>query len=383
MDRPQVQEQMQEQIGQQPPSTKPGRWKLTAWLVDNIRLVVQMSFALLCIWIGIEFYQFVDYLESAGVSGVSGASGDAYRPPGAEGFLPISSLMSLYYFFLTGDIHAAHPAGMFILVGVLAISLLYGKSFCSWFCPVGLLSETLGDLGDKLFGRRLKLPRWLDYPLRSIKYLLLGFFVYSIFFLMGAASLKLFLDSPYNIVSDIKMYYFFADISQFSLIVIGVLLVLSIVIRNFWCRYLCPYGALLGVASLLSLHKIKRNAASCTDCGLCARVCPSFVKVDQVKTVISDECTACLSCVNECPVDNTLDLKLVAGKKAVSRGRVAVGVVGVFMLITGLAMVAGNWNNEVTIDEYIEHQQGLHSYGHPTSTDDVRTLDERATPRGR
>ncbi|UCC44400.1 MAG: 4Fe-4S binding protein [Candidatus Zixiibacteriota bacterium] len=351
--------------------------KVLDWLANNLRLMVQVGFALLCIWIGIEFHFFVKYLASGGVAG------STFRPPGVEGFLPISSLMSLYYFLLTGQIHAAHPAGLFILLAVVAVSLMFGKSFCSWLCPVGLLSETLGDLGDRIFGRRIRLPRWLDYPLRSIKYVLLGFFVYSIFFLMTAASLKIFLDSPYNIVADIKMYYFFADISRLALVVISVLFLLSIVVRNFWCRYLCPYGALLGIASLLSPHKIKRNVATCTDCGLCARVCPSSIKVDNVTTVISDECTTCMSCIKACPVKDTLQLKLVATEKVASRKQVAVGVTGLFVLITGLAMVTGNWRNDVTVDEYLRHQPRLHNYGHPTSTSDIRDLDREASHAGR
>lgn len=359
------------------PQSKSMFARSTAWLSDNIRLVVQITFSLLILWIGIEFYSFITFLESGG------AAGSTYRPPGVEGFLPISSLMNLYYLTLTGNIHAAHPAGLFILIGVIAISVVFGKSFCSWLCPVGLLSETLGDLGDKIFGRRLRLPRWLDYPLRSVKYLLLGFFAYSIFFLMSAASLKAFLDTPYNIVSDVKMYYFFADITTFSLVVLGILMLLSVVIRNFWCRYLCPYGALLGVASLLSLHKIKRNVTSCIDCGLCAQVCPSSIKVDKVTTVISDECTACMSCVNVCPEKDTLQLTLVSTKKVVNRKQVAVIVVGLFMLITGLAMVTGNWQNNIGVDEYMHHQQTVQGMGHPTSTQDIRDLDVDTTSNGR
>lgn len=75
--------------------------------IQKIRFIVQALFALLCIWIGIEFYFFIQFLESGGVAGSS------YRPAGVEGFLPISALMSLYYFVLTGELHSAHPAGFF------------------------------------------------------------------------------------------------------------------------------------------------------------------------------------------------------------------------------------------------------------------------------
>ncbi|MBN1211899.1 MAG: 4Fe-4S binding protein [candidate division Zixibacteria bacterium] len=340
--------------------------------VRKYRFIVQSLFAALCVWIGTEFYFFVKYLES------SGMTYSPYRPPGVEGFLPISSLMSLYHFFLSGEIHPAHPAGFFILVAILAVSLLFGKSFCSWLCPIGFLSEMLGDISDKIFGRRLKLPRFADYPMRSIKYLLLAFFVWSIFFLMTPLALKAFLGSPYNLVADVKMYYFFAEISRTALVIIGVLLLLSLIFRNFWCRYLCPYGALLGILSLLSPNKIKRNPTNCIDCGRCAKVCPSFIGVDRAKTVVSDECTACLNCVDVCPVENTLKYKSVFGRRNISPKMVALGVVLVFILITGWGMVSGNWRNNITTDEYLHHQKLLESYGHPTGAGEISDLNQKA-----
>ncbi len=338
--------------------------------IQTIRFWIQVAVVLLCLWIGVEFYHFVKYLET------SGLEGSAYRPPGVEGFLPISSLMSLYLFLISGDIHPAHPAGLFILLAAIIVSFVIGKSFCSWLCPFGWLSELLGDIGERLFKRKLKISKWLDYPLRSLKYLLLTFFVYSIFFLMTEASLRAFLDSPYNIVADIKMYYFFADISRLALIIIAALFFLSIPIRNFWCRYLCPYGALLGVMSLLSPLKIKRNGNTCIDCTKCAKVCPSFIKVDKINTVISDECTGCLKCIDSCPVADTLELKPVVGQFIFPKKYVAFAVVSLFIFIAGLGMFTGNWQNTVKIDEYLHHQKYLHSYGHPTGTKEMRDLNE-------
>ncbi len=316
---------------------------------------------------------FVQSLESAGGPVVG-------RPPGVEGFLPISSLMSLYYFLQSGVIHPAHPAGLFILVAILTISFVFGKSFCSWLCPVGFLSEMLGNLGEKLFRQKLALPHWLDYPLRSIKYLLLGFFAWAIFFAMNEPALKAFLDSSYNQVADIKMYYFFAKISQFSAIVIASLILLSIVVRNFWCRYLCPYGALLGVFSLLSPHKIKRNAETCIDCGQCADACPSNIKVDKTGTVISDECTTCLACLDACPVTDSLSLRFVVTKKRVAKKTVAAGVIIGFIAITGFGVVTGHWQNNISHEEYLRHLRLLESYGHPTGSAEIEDLNRRAKP---
>ncbi|MBK7104754.1 MAG: 4Fe-4S binding protein [Ignavibacteriae bacterium] len=342
--------------------------------IQKYRLYIQLLFVAIVLWIGVEFYLFTTFLES------NGTSTFYERPPGVEAFLPISSLMSLYYFILSGEIHQAHPAGLVIFVGIIFVSFIFGKSFCSWICPIGFISESLGDFGEKiqkkLFKKRLQMPRILDYPLRSLKYLILGFFAYSIFFSMTAEAVRYFLDSPYNIISDVKMYYFFAHISQFSLIVITVLFGLSIIFRNFWCRYLCPYGALLGFISLFSPNKIVRNKQSCIDCNLCAKACPSFIKVDKVKTVISDECTTCMSCVDVCPVKDTLELKSIYTKKKVSKKVIAIGVVAIYFAIITIGMISGNWQNEIPKEKYLKLYQQKNSIDHIRSSEDIKELNQ-------
>lgn len=341
--------------------------------VQKIRFYVQSAFALLCIWIGVEFYFFIHYLES------NGASSYFTRPPGVDGFLPISSMMSFFLFLTTGDIHYAHPAGMFIFMAILLISLVFGKSFCSWLCPVGFISELIGDFGEKLFKRKLQLPKWLDYPLRSIKYLLLGFLFYSVFFLMSTIAVRAFLDSPYNLVSDLKMFYFFADISRTALIILAALFLLSVVIRGFWCRFLCPYGALLGLLNFLSPTKIKRDAVKCIDCSLCAKACPQGIKVDKVITVLSDECTTCLSCVDACPVEDTLDVfTLLPKKKKINKKYIAVAIVSLFMLVTGYGMISGHWHNNLTKEEYLYLYKNMNTFGHPTGTEAVKKFNEES-----
>ena len=78
-------------------------------------------------------------------------------PVGVEGWLPIAALMK--DFIVTRDILEVHPAGMFLLIVFLAISIVFGKAFCSWLCPIGSLSEWLWQGGRDLFRRNFSLPR--------------------------------------------------------------------------------------------------------------------------------------------------------------------------------------------------------------------------------
>ncbi|MEX0603030.1 MAG: 4Fe-4S binding protein, partial [Bacteroidota bacterium] len=249
---------------------------------------------------------------------------------------------------------------VFILLAIVGVSLLLKKAFCSWMCPVGTLSEALWMLGEYIFGRTLRIPRWLDYPLRSLKYLLLLFFVYAIWE-MDVSALKQFLYSPYNRVADIKMYLFFANITAFVFWTIVILMLLSVAIRNFWCRFLCPYGALLGIAGWLSPLKITRKKETCIDCELCSKACPSMINVHKAGSVWSDECMACLRCVDACPVVDTLEMKTSVRAERVPGWVFGILVAGVFVAITGLGMLTGNWQNAMSQEEYVRRFENLHS----------------------
>lgn len=327
------------------------------------RSSVQFTFLLLCFWIGIEFYLFMQW-------GMSNGNETFYdRPPGVEGFLPISALMGMLHWIYSGTLNTIHPAGTVMLIAFIVIGMVMKKGFCSWMCPMGTLSESLWMLGQKLFKRNIVVWRWLDYPLRSLKYLLLFFFVFSIA-AMSMYDLELFINSPYNKVADIKMYLFFAEITPFALWTIIILMMFSVVIKNFWCRYLCPYGALLGITGLLSPFRITRVKETCIDCDLCTKVCPSNIKVHQVGQVWSDECTSCLRCVEECPVKETLVLRSIKTSVSVPPWVFGTLIVGIFIAITGFGMLTGHWKNSVSKDEYQSRFQKLDSplYNHARGT---------------
>ncbi len=320
--------------------------------IQLYRKIVQYFFLATVFLIGIKFTIFVSQLAS-------GNSPTVTRPPGIEAFLPISSLISLKYWLVGGVFNQVHPSGLIILLMALATAILLKRGFCSWVCPIGLLTEYLNRLHRFIFRKNVKLPTWLDYPLRSLKYLLLAFFLWAVILQMNAVALEYFIYSPYNMVADIKMLYFFTNISTFSLRVLIILIGLSILIRNFWCRYLCPYGALLGVLSFLSIFKVHRNEETCTQCQQCTRTCPVDIKVHKTTSVISDECHACLKCVAVCPEKNTLYIS-ASKRKAILKPWVYATAICLLFIGGSLAgRITGYWQTGISNKEYLFHVRNL------------------------
>lgn len=320
--------------------------KLSTKSVSTIRTVVQWCFLLWVIGIGIRFGMYINAAEN-GVP-VPAMS----RPAGVEGFLPIGALTSLKYWLVSGKIHPVHPAALVIFLTVLLMSLLAKKSFCSWLCPVGTLSESAYKLGRRLLGHNFHVWRWLDIALRGVKYLLLLLFVKIILLDMPAEALGGFLDAPYWAVSDVKMLHFFTRMSTTTLAVLVSLTFLSLLYKNFWCRYLCPYGALLGLASLASPFRIRRDANGCTGCRRCTVSCPSSLAVHSSTVISSPECTGCLTCVANCPEHDVLAMQPVFWKRPLPISVFPAVVVLIFMVGIGAGMLSGHWHSSLSYADY-------------------------------
>jgi polyferredoxin len=329
-------------------------------LSQQIRFGSQLFFGALALWAGIQFIMWVRYFEQGGTTI------RVERPDGVEAWLPIASLMNLKVFVLTRTVPEMHVAGMFMLMAFLAISVLYRKAFCSWICPVGTISEWLWQTGRSLFKRSLTPPRWLDISLRGLKYILLALFLYVVI-KMPVPEIRAFLGGDYGMVADVKMLNFFRHMGQATAIVLLVLAGLSLVVKNTWCRYLCPYGALMGLVSLVSPTRIVRNADACIDCAKCAKACPANLPVDVLTSVKSAECTACMSCVAVCPAAGALDLTFGLGRQpsAVPPWALAAAIFIIFMGIVGYARVAGYWHTSLPDTVYFDLVPRASEFAHP------------------
>jgi polyferredoxin len=324
-----------------------------------LRILVQVLFTLTCVLLGIQLASFYTAAQA-------GTTPLPHRPPGVEGFLPISGLMGILDWVYQGALNTIHPAATVLLLIAVASALLLRKSFCSWICPVGFLSEGLARIGRRVFGRNFRVWKWLDIPLRGLKYLVLAFFGWAVF-TMSAEALQGFILSPYNRVADIKMGLFFVDLGQVGITVMVVLVLLSVLIQGAWCRYLCPYGALLGLFSWLSPVKVRREPANCVDCSLCDRVCMARLPVSKLGSVRSAECTGCLDCLAVCPVEDTLSVQ--AGRRRLGVPAFAAAVMLLFLAGYIGARATGNWDNEITDREYVERIRDMRDpeYAHPGS----------------
>ena len=327
---------------------------------QTLRLSVQLAFLALNLWIGTQFYFWVRWAENAG------QGTKIQRPAGVEGWLPIQSLMQLKYALAAGQLPRIHAAGLFLFLAFVGISLLFRKSFCGWLCPVGTVSENLWKLGRSIFRRNFHLPRALDLPLRGLKYLLLAFFLYAVGN-MSASAIAEFLAGPYALVVDVRMMNFFRYLGSTAAFVLIGLAVASVFIQNFWCRYLCPYGALMGLASCMSPLRIARNESACIDCEKCAKACPAALPVDRLVQVRSAECMACLECIAACPAKNALVLAVTVPKRrrAITAWSLAAGIAVVFSGVVGYAKITGHWETHLPDQLYFHLVPSANEQQHP------------------
>ena len=189
---------------------------------------------------------------------------------------------------------------------------------------------------------------------------------------MPAAALEPFLSSPYGMLVVVRMLTFFRSLPGLSSYVVLGFLVASVFVQNFWCRYLCPYGAVLGLAALASTVRITRNESSCSEGAKCAKACPSALKVDKLVQIGSAECTGGLECVAVCPADGALQMalpRLTSAARRMPTWVFAAGVAVIFVGVVGFAKTASHWTSDVPSAVYKQLVPHANEARHPMPGD--------------
>jgi polyferredoxin len=220
--------------------------------------------------------------------------------------LPWDPLLALGN-LLNGNISALILGAPLLL---LALSLLLGRSFCGWVCPLGTVMDLVHPLAFWHRKRASRQSQADDRRNSRIRYLLLaaalGGALLSIKLLGLVDPLVIFNRAATAGVVDLlgsRQAFERGGLTYFSILFI-VILILEFWQPRFWCRHLCPQGALLSLVSRFSLLN-RRVSATCSKCGLCRAVCPmNAIPNDEHDTDYSD-CTLCLECEAACPVKGT------------------------------------------------------------------------------
>ncbi len=304
---------------------------------------------------------------------------------------------------------------MFLGISLIVGAIFFGKLFCSYICPIGTVMEWLGRLGDKL-KIRFTIPEVIDRPLRILKYLLL---FATIYFTMISSELFCKEFDPY--LATVTGFGNGDIVLTYAIITLAIVVLGSLFTKMFWCKYLCPLGAIgnifsnaipaiviivlyfianalganLGLVWLLGgiigismlsevifkrslffpLFKVSRESSTCPTCAKCDDDCPQGIEVSSFNSVNHVDCNLCSDCVYACPVKQTLSLnkkpakfaKFIAPASTIIL--IAVGLLAsTFYELTTLSERWGNFNKLDNVAVY--HQEGLTSvkcYGSATS----------------
>jgi uncharacterized protein with FMN-binding domain len=216
--------------------------------------------------------------------------------------LAFSEFKKIYSMIIDGNFHfiQAFPSLM-EFVTVIILTMLLGRFFCGWLCAFGTYNDWIHLLGKKVFKINFKVNEKVDSVLKYMKYVIL---LMLLIVICTMAS---------NILNNTSPWDAFAQITDLSYVlsdlIIGFILLVLITIgaffiERFFCRYLCPLGALFTIFSKISIFKIKKPNDKCGKCRICTSSCSMGLPLYKVNNVRGGECINCLKCVDVCPRKN-------------------------------------------------------------------------------
>ena len=191
-------------------------------------------------------------------------------------------------------------AGSIMVIFAFFSTLIFGRFFCGWLCHFGAVQELAWWVFDK-FGIK---PKTINSRLITF----LPLFILFNFYLIPNISKALNPDSNWQLSLNLsypEVWAFLPGvvIGSLTFIVDGFLIV-YILGRKGFCRFVCPWGAFLKLPTSLSTFKV-RKTGNCTNCNMCTSGCPTGIdvshEINNYNKVINSNCTSCMICIDNCP----------------------------------------------------------------------------------
>lgn len=304
------------------------------------------------------------------------------RPPGVDALCPFGGIEAFFTLVASGNLMERVAVSSFVLLGAtVVVALVFRRSFCGTICPLGTLQELAARLGRKLFRRRFTVPRVVDRPARYLKYLVLVALI-ALSALFGELIVR-----PYDPWAAYQHLITAELISGFlvGLIVLSVSLVGSLLYDRFFCKYLCPMGALLGLIGKIGWFRVRREPVVCTSCGACDRACPVNLPVSTSSEIRSAECIACNQCVMACPVKGALEVvgpvrvqTAGGGRRAIRSRTYLLATAGVFAALILGTSLAGWFQWKVPTITEASERSGSFDAGDIKGSDTFAAVAEAA-----
>ena len=223
-----------------------------------------------------------------------------------DALCPMGAVETLLTWLTTGGlISKIHPSNLVLGVAIVVATILVGNAFCGWVCPFGALQDVITWVRTKLRLPTVGVPARVDKVLRYGRFVVLAVVMW-----MSYTTMKLwFFDyDPYVTLFGLHWLYEFSVEMWPALAILGVVIVGSFVVERAFCRYLCPLGGVFAILGHLSLTRIRRSPATCTDCTLCDKACPVGIEPAKAQPFANTDCIGCMDCLTTCPVPGALKL---------------------------------------------------------------------------
>jgi len=216
--------------------------------------------------------------------------------------LAFGQVKLIYTMILKGNFNFIQAFPQLIAaVAIIPITIFFGRFFCGWFCAFGSFNDFLYMISSKVFKTKFKVNRRLDVILKSLKYFILVFIVIVIW---TKGNTLFDNSSPWDAFGQITNFpnaivNYFIGFVLLAFITVG-----AIYIERFFCRYLCPLGAIFAIISKLRKIKIDKPTGKCGKCRVCTNNCAMGIDLYKMEQVSSGECINCLKCIDVCPRSN-------------------------------------------------------------------------------